>query len=146
MILYRGDPAGHLLKAAYDLSSFGFFQRGTVQEFINMTAKILVERTQIGERQSVKEKEYTCHVFVRSDSLAGVCLSDDDYPQRVVHTMLTKIMEDFTNQVKKKISFFAIANHIFLVISYHATILYLQFRSRGICGPSQKKSMVIMAH
>ena len=78
MILYRGDPAGHLLKAAYDLTSFGFFQRGTVQEFINMTAKILVERTQIGERQSVKEKEYTCHVFVRSDSLAGVCLSDDD--------------------------------------------------------------------
>lgn len=99
MILYRGDPAGHLLKAAYDLTSFGFFQRGTVQEFINMTAKILVERTQIGERQSVKEKEYTCHVFVRSDSLAGVCLSDDDYPQRVVHTMLTKIMEDFSNQV-----------------------------------------------
>jgi len=101
MILYRGDPAGHLLKAAYDLTSFGFFQRGTVQEFINMTAKILVERTQIGERQSVKEKEYTCHVFVRSDSLAGVCLSDDDYPQRVVHTMLTKIMEDFSNQIPR---------------------------------------------
>ena len=91
--------AADVLKASYDLTSFGFFQRGTVQEFINLTAKILAERTQIGERQSVREKEYICHVFVRSDSLAGVCLSDEEYPQRVAHTMLTKILEDFTNQV-----------------------------------------------
>lgn len=101
LILYKGDPAAHKLKASFDLSSFGFFQRGTVQEFIDLTAKILTERTQIGERQSVKEKEYIGHVFVRTDSLAGVCFSDDDYPQRVAHTMLTKILEDFSNQIPR---------------------------------------------
>lgn len=99
LVLYKGDPAAHVLKGGYDLSSFGFFQRGSVQEFITFTAKILAERTQIGERQSVKEAEYMCHVFVRSDSLVGVCLSDHEYPTRVAHTMLTKVMEDFTNQV-----------------------------------------------
>ena len=102
MILYRGEespPSSHVLKAAYDLSSFGFFQRGTVQEFMTFTAKTLTEKTQIGERQSIKADEHFCHVFVRSDSLAGVCISDENYPQRVAYTMLTKIMEDFTNQV-----------------------------------------------
>ena len=51
MILYKGDPAAHILKAAFDLASFSFFQRSSVQEFINFTAKVLAERTQIGERQ-----------------------------------------------------------------------------------------------
>ena len=100
LILYKGDPASHILKAAYDLASFGFFQRGSVQEFIVFTAKILAERTQIGERQSVKEGEYMCHTFARSDSLVGVCFSDHEYPHRVAHTMLTKVLEDFTNQVR----------------------------------------------
>ncbi len=101
LILYKGDPNVHVLKAAYDLSSFGFFQRGSVQEFITFTAKILAERTAIGERQSVKEAEYMCHAFVRSDSLVGVCVSDHEYPHRVAHTMLTKIMEEFTQQVPR---------------------------------------------
>lgn len=99
VVLYKGEPNVHVLKGSYDLSSFGFFQRSSVQEFMTFTAKILAERTQIGERQSVKEAEYMCHAFVRSDSLVGVCVSDHDYPHRVAHTLLTKVMEDFTNQV-----------------------------------------------
>ena len=124
LILYKGEPAAHVLKASYDLTSFGFFQRGTVQEFISLTAKILAERTQIGERQSVKEKEYICHVFVRSDSLAGVCLSDEEYPQRVAHTMLTKILEDFTNQVLKSYPF-----EVIYVIDVGLFILFLDSSS-----------------
>ena len=99
LVLYKGDPKPHIMKGAFDLASFSFFQRGTVQEMLCFTAKTLTERTQIGERQSVKEAEYMIHVFVRSDSLVGVCLSDHEYPHRVAHTMLTKVMEDFTNQV-----------------------------------------------
>jgi synaptobrevin family protein YKT6 len=99
LVLYKGDPAAHILKAAYDLTSFGFFQRGSVQEFMTFTAKILAERTQIGERQSIREAEYMCHVFVRSDSLVAVCVTDHEYPNRVAHTMLSKILDDFTNQV-----------------------------------------------
>ena len=106
LVLYKGDTAGHILKAAYDLNSFGFFQRKSVQEFIQFTAKILAERTSIGERQSVKEAEYMCHAFARSDSLVGVCLSDHEYPHRVVHSMLTKVLEDFTNQVSLFEGFF----------------------------------------
>ena len=54
-----------------------------------------------GERQSVKEGEYMCHAYVRSDSLVGLCVSDHEYPNRVAHTLLTKILEDFTAQVPR---------------------------------------------
>jgi len=103
LVLYKGDPKPHIMKGAFDLASFSFFQRGTVQEMLCFTAKTLAERTQIGERQSVKEAEYMIHVFVRSDSLVGVCLSDHEYPHRVAHTMLTKVLEDFTNQVPRHV-------------------------------------------
>ena len=81
------------------MTSFNRFQRSAVQEFLCFAAKTLTERTQIGEKQSVKEAEYRIHIFVRSDSLVGVCLSDQEYPHRVAHTMLIKVLEDFTNQV-----------------------------------------------
>lgn len=61
----------------------------------------MTERTEIGERQSVKEGEYSCHVYCRSDSLTGVCVSDHQYPNRVAHTLLTKILDDFTTQVPR---------------------------------------------
>ena len=55
-ILYRNQQGtAQLLKAAYDLSSFGFFQRSSVQEFMTFTAKIITERTQPASRQSVKQ-------------------------------------------------------------------------------------------
>lgn len=99
LVLYKGDAAAHVLKSAYDLSSFSFFQRSSVQEFVNFTSKILTERTPPGSRQSVKEAEYMCHVFVRADSLACVCLSDHEYPTRVAHSLMAKILDDFTGQV-----------------------------------------------
>lgn len=32
-----------------------------------------------------------CHVFVRHDSLAGVVISDHEYPFRVAHNLLNKV-------------------------------------------------------
>lgn len=33
-VFYKGSNEARLLKSAYDLQSFSFFQRGSVQEFI----------------------------------------------------------------------------------------------------------------
>lgn len=54
-ILFRGVHSAVWLKSAYDLSSFGFFQRGSVQEFMAFVSKTIVERTSTASRQSVKE-------------------------------------------------------------------------------------------
>uniref|UniRef100_A0A3Q2DCN3 YKT6 v-SNARE homolog (S. cerevisiae) n=1 Tax=Cyprinodon variegatus TaxID=28743 RepID=A0A3Q2DCN3_CYPVA len=89
-VLYKGATKANLLKAAYDLSSFSFFQRSSVQEFMTFTSALIVERTSVGTRASVKEQEYLCHVYVRNDNLSAVVISDHEYPQRVCFTLLDK--------------------------------------------------------
>lgn len=98
-ILYKGvDGRVRKLSGASDLQSFGYFQRSSVQEFMDFTSKILVERTNVAQRASVREQEYMCHVYVRSDSLAGVLISDHEYPQRVAFTLLNKVLDDFCSK------------------------------------------------
>ncbi|KAL9982606.1 hypothetical protein ACROYT_G004671 [Oculina patagonica] len=99
----RKDVKSKTLVAAFDLQSFGYFQRSSVKEFMQFTSQILVERTRANERASVKEQEYVCHVFVRSDSLGGVLISDPEYPQRVVFTLLNKVLEDFSQKISPSV-------------------------------------------
>lgn len=54
-ILYKDTNSATCLKSAYDLQSFSFFQRGSVQEFMGFVSKTIVERTPPASRQSVKE-------------------------------------------------------------------------------------------
>lgn len=96
------NPAVVLLKGVYDLQTVGYFQRGSVQEFLEFTSKLLVEKTSPGARRSVKEQEYLCHVYVRSDGLSAVLVSDADYPTRVGHTLLTKVLDDVSAQADWK--------------------------------------------
>lgn len=44
-----------------------------------------------------------CHVYVRGDSLAAVLIADHEYPQRVAHTLLTKVLDDFSMKVPKEL-------------------------------------------
>lgn len=46
-------------------------------------------------RQSVKQDAYMCHVYVRTDNLGGVLIADHEYPQRVAHTLITKVLEEY---------------------------------------------------
>ncbi|KAB0804701.1 hypothetical protein PPYR_01671 [Photinus pyralis] len=99
-VLYKTGPDSAVcLKAAYDVQSFNFFQRGSIQEFMAFVSKTITERTHVAARQSVKQEDYMCHVYVRGDSLAGVVISDEDYPPRVSHTLITKVLDEFTQTV-----------------------------------------------
>ncbi|XP_034832641.1 synaptobrevin homolog YKT6 [Maniola hyperantus] len=98
-VLYKGVNSATVLKAAYNLQSFSFFQKGSVQEFMTFVSKTIVERTQPASRQSVKEGEYMLQVYVRADNLAGVLISDHEYPNRVAHTLITKTLDEFSAKV-----------------------------------------------
>lgn len=65
----------------------------------SFASKTLVERTQPAMRQSVKQDVYMCHVYVRTDNLAGVLIADHEYPQRVAHTLITKILDEFSAKI-----------------------------------------------
>ena len=47
--------------------------------------------------------EYVCHVYVDSNNVGGVVIADQEYPQRVAHTLLNKVLEDFQSKVEKKV-------------------------------------------
>ncbi|KAG6441044.1 synaptobrevin homolog YKT6 [Manduca sexta] len=121
VVLYKGINSATILKAAYDLRSFSYFQRGSVQEFMTFVSKTMVERTQQASRQSVKEGEYMLQVYVRADNLAGVLITDHEYPNRVAHTLITKTLDEFTAAVpanswptgnESTIDFSALAQHL----------------------------------
>ncbi|XP_014438677.1 synaptobrevin homolog YKT6 isoform X1 [Tupaia chinensis] len=68
---------------------------------MTFTSQLIVERTAKGSRASLKEQEYLCHVYVRSDSLAGVVVADNEYPSRVAFTLLEKVLEEFSQEVDR---------------------------------------------
>ncbi|CAI2348576.1 unnamed protein product [Caenorhabditis sp. 36 PRJEB53466] len=66
---------------------------------MTFTAKLLVERSGLGARSSVKENEYMCHCYVRNDGLSSVCVTDTEYQQRVAMSFLGRVMDDFTSKL-----------------------------------------------
>ena len=74
----------------------------SIAEFMNFFSRTVAERTSAGQRQSIQENSYTAHVYSRaSDSLAGVIVTDQDYPVRVAFSLLNKILDEFTTKVQK---------------------------------------------
>ncbi|PRD28948.1 UNVERIFIED_CONTAM: Synaptobrevin-like protein YKT6 [Trichonephila clavipes] len=56
-VLYRHHSKAISLCSASDLTTFGYFQRNSVQEFMNFSSQILVERCHPASRMSVKEQD-----------------------------------------------------------------------------------------
>ncbi|GME69530.1 unnamed protein product [[Candida] boidinii] len=83
------------LTSATDLSSFSFFQKSSVAQFMKFFAETISERTQPGQRQSVEEGNYIGHVFTRSEGVSGVIISDKEYPIRPAYTLLNKILDEY---------------------------------------------------
>lgn len=90
-----------ILSQASDLSSFSFYQKGSVGEFMTFFTKTVAERTSQGQRQTVQENNYTAHVYNRggAEQLSAVIVTDMEYPVRPAFSLLTKILDEFTAKV-----------------------------------------------
>ena len=62
-----------VLSNTSDLSSLGFFQRGSAAEFMAFLSKTIAERTPQGQRQVVQYQSYVAHIYNRGgeEQLAG---------------------------------------------------------------------------
>ncbi|KAI4733981.1 AAA-domain-containing protein, partial [Aureobasidium sp. EXF-12298] len=102
-ILYIGilkneeKPAVELC-AERDLSSYSRFTRSSVGEFMSLFTKTVAERTKPGQRQDVEEQSYTFHAYGRSEGVAGIIISDQEYPALVAHQLLSKILDEFLSR------------------------------------------------
>ena len=73
VILAPPNGTATVLSTSSDLSSFSFYQKGSVGEFMQFFSKTVAERTPQTQRQSVQENNYTAHVYNRggAEQLAG---------------------------------------------------------------------------
>jgi synaptobrevin family protein YKT6 len=86
------------LGLAAELSSFGYFQRASVKEMLSFLSKTIVQRTVAGQRQTVKQEDYYCHVHVKDGGIAGVAVTDKDYPTIAAFSVIGKSLEEFLQQ------------------------------------------------
>ncbi|KAI8319375.1 synaptobrevin-like protein ykt6 [Martensiomyces pterosporus] len=99
LAIIRTQPAPSLpLCTASDLSSFSFFQRGSIQEFMNFFATTVAERTQDGQRQGVDQDNYVAYVYRQHNGLSGIAVTDKEYPARVALSLTAKILDEFTKE------------------------------------------------
>ncbi|GAM26311.1 hypothetical protein SAMD00019534_094860 [Acytostelium subglobosum LB1] len=86
-----------LLSIVYELSSFGFFQRGSVKEITLFVARETVGRINVGERISLihEQSQKVCHATADAKGLACAALTDSEYPERVAHVLVRQAMEHF---------------------------------------------------
>lgn len=116
-VVQNENKPSSTLAAVSELSSYGFFQRGSVQEFINFFATTISERTPKGQRQTVEQEGMFGHVHSRPEGIAVMMVTDSEYPSRVAFTLLTKIGDDFIAQVpktqwKKNVGFAPLSNYL----------------------------------
>ncbi|KAL8825536.1 MAG: hypothetical protein Q9191_004351 [Dirinaria sp. TL-2023a] len=85
-----------------DLNSYSRFtkQKSVVSygEFMSVFSKTVAERTRPGQRQDIEEKSYTFHAYGRTEGVAGIIISDPDYPALVAHQLLSKVVDEFLSQ------------------------------------------------
>jgi len=94
------DPV--ILTSASDLSSFSFFQRGTMAQFVTFSLRQFTKSAAPGTRATVPHEGHMIHVYVRADGLGATCMVDAEYPDRVAFTLLSAILDEFTAKYQDK--------------------------------------------
>lgn len=94
-ILKNENKPAHELCVEKDLSSYSRFTRDNYGQFMSLFSKTVAERTKPGQRQDVEEKSYTFHAYGRTEGVAGIIISDPDYPALVAHQLLSKVVDEF---------------------------------------------------
>ncbi|EPS36701.1 hypothetical protein H072_9713 [Dactylellina haptotyla CBS 200.50] len=86
------------LISASNLSSFSFFTKGKVEEFMHFTSSTIAERTQSGVRQSVASESYMVHAYTRPEGCTGIIITNAEYPRRIPHELLNKLLDEFVTK------------------------------------------------
>jgi len=91
-----------ILSSAFDLSTFGFFQRTSAKEFIVFMSRTVAKRCQPGSRIQVEQDAHVCYVHSKPNGLAAVVTCDAEYPSRVAFSLCQQAMADFEEELGSK--------------------------------------------
>lgn len=108
MALFRcdGDSKPVKLAVTEDLSSFSFFQRGVIREQFAFATRTFAQRTSPGTRQTISMQDLPLflHVHVQMDNLTGCLIADQEYPERVAFTFISKTLRDLKTKFGASLS------------------------------------------
>jgi len=93
LLRHTKGSAPIILSKALELSSFGFFQRGSMEEVCLFVSRNVVERLSSGSRVSIQHKEYICHAHETSNGVAAAVVADSEYPQHVAFSLIRESVE-----------------------------------------------------
>lgn len=100
-------PAGSdsvvFLSAAYDLSSFSFYQRNTVKEGLKFVTRTAIPRLPVGSQQEVEHEGSCAFVYRYPDSLAVLAVGDSNYPRRIAFACLNEVHIQFIRTINSSI-------------------------------------------
>lgn len=104
MVHQTKDKKCYILSEALDLSKFGYFTSNTVKQYLICSSRTTGERIQNGQRISVGMDKFTykIHAYKRIDGLTGIAITDQEYPERVIHSLITHILTQFEKKFGNK--------------------------------------------
>lgn len=83
-----------IITASKDLSSFGYFQRSSADEFMVFLARTIAKRVPAG-RSMVKQDQNIAYAHCHPDGFCVIAVCDDKYNDRVAFSMLNQVANDF---------------------------------------------------
>mmetsp|Transcript_12025 Transcript_12025/g.38216 ORF Transcript_12025/g.38216 Transcript_12025/m.38216 type:complete len:218 (-) Transcript_12025:254-907(-) len=78
-----------------DLSSYGFFERGSAKEVCNFVGRGCASKSTSGESSVVQHGDLHAHTTLAKSGLGFVVLTDAEYPQRVAFDYGAKVVAEF---------------------------------------------------
>lgn len=85
------------LGSVNELSFVGYIQRRVMREHINFTARTVCGRANPGDRTAVhlENDMGICYVAIHPNTLGVTVITDPEYPQRVVFSLISEIIQRF---------------------------------------------------
>lgn len=80
-----------LLHRIDELSTFGYFYRNSISEFILFFSGLILNKTEYNKREVVTEKEYIFYSFKYSDNSEYVIVCDKEYPEKAAFLLINDI-------------------------------------------------------
>lgn len=83
------------LGQALNLEDIGFFYKSTAKEMLMFFTRLFVKTTVKGQKQTVQHDIYNVHIYCNLDGLAGVFISDIDYPLTKAYKFIEEMLKEY---------------------------------------------------
>lgn len=98
----HGTEEATICTSAIDVSSFGYFQRSSAQEFIIFISRTIAKRAAPSSKLHITQEPHVMFSHASADGLVAVAVCDNEYNPRVAFTMLAQVMADFQSTFRGK--------------------------------------------